>query len=111
MASNRHSWTEAQGVLRGLARDTRANTLALMAMALIPLAGMVGGGVDISRMYIVKTRLQHACDAGALAGRKAMGGGTWAFNNYSARTAAEKFFDGNYNSAAYGVTTVTRSFA
>ena len=101
---------KARSFLGGLTRDVRANTLAMMAMALIPLAGMVGGGVDISRMYIVKTRLQHACDAGALAGRKAMGGGTWAYNNYYPRTSAEKFFDANYNSAAYGASNVTRSF-
>lgn len=96
--------------MASLARDVRANTLAMMAIALVPLAGMVGGGVDLSRMYIVKTRLQHACDAGALAGRKAMGGGLWSQNNYAPRTEAERFFDANYNSAAYGVTTRTRSF-
>ncbi|RYD56337.1 MAG: pilus assembly protein TadG [Sphingomonadales bacterium] len=101
---------KGRSFLGALIRNARANTLAMMAMALIPLAGMVGGGVDISRMYIVKTRLQHACDAGALAGRKAMGGGTWSFNGFSARTAAEKFFDGNYNSAAYGASGVTRTF-
>lgn len=104
------SWEKARSFLGSLVRDARANTLAMMAMALIPLAGMVGGGVDISRMYIVKTRLQHACDAGALAGRKAMGGGTWAYQSYYPRTSAEKFFDANYNSAAYGATNVTRTF-
>ena len=67
--------------LATLARDTRGNTIAIIAASIIPLAGMVGGGVDISRMYIVKTRLQHACDAGALAGRKMMGGGSWSANN------------------------------
>ncbi len=97
--------------LGALGRDTRANTLAIMAIALIPLAGMVGGGVDISRMYIVKTRLQHACDAGALAGRKTMGGGVWNFNSNFANTQAEKFFDANYNRDAYGVTSVTKAFS
>ncbi|RYE01297.1 MAG: pilus assembly protein TadG [Sphingomonadales bacterium] len=107
---DRRNWGKACSFLGRLLQDTRANTLAMMAMALIPLAGMVGGGVDISRMYIVKTRLQHACDAGALAGRKAMGGGTWAYQSYYPRTAAEKFFDANYNSSAYGATDVTRTF-
>lgn len=95
-----------------LARDTAGNALVIMTAALIPLAGMVGGGIDISRMYIVKTRLQHACDSGALAGRKTMGGGTWSFNNNYARGQAEKFFDANYDDTAYGVLsgTVTRSF-
>lgn len=100
--------------LTSLARDTRGNTLAIVAAAIFPLAGMIGGGVDISRMYIVKTRLQHACDAGALAGRKAMGGGSWTqtengIANYP-KAMADKFFDGNYDSAAYGATTVTRTF-
>jgi Flp pilus assembly protein TadG len=110
MMGNRHGWKEARGLLTALARDARANTLVLMAMALIPLAGMVGGGVDISRMYIVKTRLQHACDAGALAGRKSMGGGTWSQSNNMPKTNAEKFFDANYNNQAYGVTSVQRAF-
>jgi len=109
------SWIKARAFLTALARDTRANTMAMMAMALIPLAGMVGGGLDISRMYIVKTRLQHACDAGALAGRKAMGGGTWTQTvggvaNYP-RVMAEKFFEGNYDRNAYGATGITRSFS
>lgn len=98
------------GWLTRLARDTRGNTMAIVAASLIPLAGMVGGGIDISRMYIVKTRLQHACDAGALAGRKQMGGGTWAYNNYQARTAAENFFDGNIRADPYGATNLTSDF-
>lgn len=97
--------------LTRLARDARANTAAIVAISLIPLAGMVGGGVDISRMYIVKTRLQHACDAGALAGRKQMGGGTWSYNSYEARSTAEKFFDANIQSNPYGASDVTKSFS
>lgn len=101
----------ARGFMSRLARDVRANTMMIMAMALIPLAGMVGGGVDISRLYIVKTRLQHACDAGALAGRKSMGGGTWSQSNYAPRTAAENFFDANYQADAYGASNRQRSFS
>ena len=98
------------GFLRRLGRDVRGNTLAIMAAALIPLAGLVGGGVDMSRLYITKTRLQHACDAGALAGRKAMGGGIWTHTNNAPRAAAERFFDANFSTGAYGSTTLTRSF-
>lgn len=96
--------TSARATMAALARDKRGNTLAIVAASLIPLAGMVGGGVDLSRMYIVKTRLQHACDAGALAGRKQMGGGGWSANSYAARTQAERFFDANFNPNAYGTT-------
>lgn len=96
--------------LTSLARDTRGNTLAIVAASIIPLAGMVGGGVDISRMYIVKTRLQHACDAGALAGRKQMGGGTWAYNSNAAQTAANRFFDANIQASPYGASSVTKAY-
>ena len=102
--------TSARATMAALARDKRGNTLAIVAASLIPLAGMVGGGVDLSRMYIVKTRLQHACDAGALAGRKQMGGGTWAYNNNAANAAAQRFFDANIQASPYGASTVTRSF-
>ena len=83
----------ARTFMGALARDVRGNTLAIMAAALIPLAGLVGGGIDISRMYITKTRLQHACDAGALAGRKSMGGGVWGTDD---NAVAQKFFDANF---------------
>jgi len=94
-----------------LARDARGNTLALMAIALIPLAGMVGGGLDLSRLYLVKTRLQHACDAGALAGRKAQGGGQWTQNNnYPGRTASQ-FFNANFVPGSYGAINLQSAFS
>ena len=105
-----------RGFLATLVRDVRANALVIMTVALIPLAGMVGGGVDVSRMYILKTRLQHACDAGALAGRKSMGGGTWGYNNNYPRAQAEKFFDGNFEwdssakTGMFGSSAVSRVF-
>ncbi len=93
-----------------LARDVRGNTMAIVAAALIPLAGMVGGGIDMSRLYITKTRLQHACDAGALAGRKAMGGGIWSQSDYAPRTAANALFDANFADGSYGSSSLSRSF-
>ncbi|QIG79907.1 TadE/TadG family type IV pilus assembly protein [Stakelama tenebrarum] len=107
---NQRQQRSARGFLAALARDVRANTMAIMGLALIPLAGMVGGGIDISRMYIVKTRLQHACDAGALAGRKAMGAGTWSANNFAAREAAEEFFEANITTSPYGASSVEKEF-
>lgn len=101
----------SRGFMGRLARDVRGNTIAIMAAAFIPLAGLVGGGIDISRMYITKTRLQHACDAGALAGRKAMGGGTWAQSNGLPNTTAIQFFDANYQTGGYGSSNLARSFS
>ncbi|MGE5722808.1 MAG: Tad domain-containing protein [Sphingomonadales bacterium] len=98
------------GILRRLLRNTAGNTLTIMAAAVIPLAALVGGAVDMSRLYLAKTRLQQACDAGALAGRKVMGGGTWTANNSAANTAALTFFDANFKDGSYGTSGRSRSF-
>jgi Flp pilus assembly protein TadG len=95
-------------LLGRLRTDVRGNTLALMAAALIPLCGMVGGGLDMARMYMTKTRLQHACDAGALAGRKHMGAGTWGTDD---QAKADQFFDANFTSTGmYGADAPTVTF-
>lgn len=61
-------------ILMRLYRNQAGNTLAIVAAAIIPLVGMTGAAVDFSRTYLVKARMQQACDAGALAGRRSMSG-------------------------------------
>jgi Flp pilus assembly protein TadG len=100
----------SQGLMTRLRHDVKGNTMAIGAAALVPLAGMVGGGIDLSRMYIVKTRLQHACDAGALAGRKAMGAGSWSYNGYAPRKTAEQFFKANVGENPYGANSLAFKF-
>ncbi len=84
-----------RGFLSSLARDVRGNTLAMMAIFLIPLSGFVGSAVDMSRLYVAKARLQQACDAGALAGRKAMTG-TGSTLDDVAVAQANTFFANNF---------------
>lgn len=98
------------GFLGRLAKNTAGNTLTIMAASIIPLAGLVGGAVDMSRIYLTKTRLQQACDAGALMGRKVMGGGQWSANSNAANTAALQYFDSNFLNGAYGSGSRTRTF-
>jgi Flp pilus assembly protein TadG len=86
------------------------NTIAMTAAAIFPLAGMVGGAVDMSRMYAVKSRLQSACDAGALTGRRIMGGNTWASNGNAAGTQATNTFNLNFNAGQFGSESVSSSF-
>lgn len=69
---NRHA-NIFTGFLSRLRTSQAGNTLAIVAAALLPLAAMVGSGLDISRGYLAQVRLQQACDAGVLAGRKLMG--------------------------------------
>lgn len=54
-------------ILMRLYHNQAGNTLAIVAAGLLPLLGLIGGGVDMSRIYLTKTRMQQACDAGALA--------------------------------------------
>jgi Flp pilus assembly protein TadG len=91
------------GFLARLRRDQKGNTLAIMAAALIPMIGMVGSAVDISRAYLVKTRLQQACDAGILAARRTMSGQS-VTNDTNAQTQATNFFNINLRNGAYGAT-------
>lgn len=82
----------------------------MTAAAIFPMIGLIGGAVDIGRIYAVKTRLQAACDAGALAGRKTMGGGTWSASSGRANNAAVNIFDLNFKSGQFGTTGLTKTF-
>lgn len=78
--------------LRRLIKDEGGNTFVIVAAAVIPLMGVVGGGLDLARAHLAKSRLSQACDAAALAGRRAM-------TNDDVETAkpeATKFFNFNF---------------
>jgi Flp pilus assembly protein TadG len=109
MADN-NSETKRRGFLARLLRDEAGNTIAIMAAAVVPVIGLVGGGVDMSRIYLTKTRLQAACDAGSLMGRRVMSGGNWADNNGKANTEANAMFTANFENGAYGTTNLTKTF-
>jgi Flp pilus assembly protein TadG len=85
-----------------LARDTGGNTLALAAAFAIPLAALAGSAVDMSRVYLVKVRLQQACDAGVLAGRKVMTQTTGTTLETAPENAAQAFFKNNLPSTWMG---------
>ncbi len=99
------------GVLSRLRKDEAGNTIAIMAAAVIPVIGLVGGSVDMSRIYLTQTRLQAACDAGALMGRKVMAGGAWADNSGRANTQANAAFTANFESGAYDTENLAKSFS
>lgn len=90
------------GFLSALARDVRGNTLAMMAVFLIPLTGLVGSAVDMSRFYVVKARLQQACDAGALAGRKFLVDSNATTLDANSIAQAKTFFANNFPSGYMG---------
>jgi Flp pilus assembly protein TadG len=50
-----------------LFQDPSGSTYAMLAVALIPLMGVVGTGFDLGRAYMASSRLQSAVDAAVLA--------------------------------------------
>jgi Flp pilus assembly protein TadG len=80
-------------------RNKAGNTIAMFAMALVPMVAMSGSAVDVGRSYLVKTRLQQACDAGVLAGRRAMAGGTYGT---AEQAQATSYFNTNMRNGATG---------
>ena len=84
--------------LRRVAGNTTANALPVMAVALIPVLTVVGGGMDYARASLAKARLQEAVDSAALAGRRAMS------NNdlETARATVNAYIAFNFTNGTYG---------
>ncbi len=94
-----------RSLLGSLLRDSAGNTLGIVLGTIILLVSLAGSGTDMARAYLTKTSLQNACDAGVLAGRKAMAtSGTYGT---SETAKANKMFDFNFNPAATNSNTVT----
>ena len=96
-----------QTTLGALRRDARGNVLAMMAIALFPIMALSGSAVDTARQYVVKVRLQQACDAGVLAGRKFMLSTNLSTLDTNAVTQATTFFNNNFRPGFMGSTAVS----
>lgn len=107
MSKRMNKAEERRTFMGRLAGDARGNTLAIMAAALIPITALTGSAVDTARMYVVKVRLQQACDAGVLAGRKFMVSSNATTLDSNAATQAKTFFANNYSSGFLGTPTFT----
>ncbi len=93
--------------MRRIAADKTANTIAISAASLVPLMAMVGGGVDASRYYMTETRLQAACDAGALAARRSMDDDDFSTED---KQVGLNFFDQNYPDGTFGLDGLSRDY-
>lgn len=81
-----------------LFRDNAGNTLAIVGAALIPITAMIGSGVDISRAYMAKSRMQSACDAASLAARRVMKNDDL---NDNVTDTGKEFFNFNFPQGLY----------
>ncbi|NOZ43076.1 MAG: VWA domain-containing protein [Alphaproteobacteria bacterium] len=68
-----------------------------MTISLIPTIGVIGIATDVSRAYIVKTRLRAALDAAALAGGR-------SFFDADRGTQIKKYFNANFPPGYFGTT-------
>lgn len=89
---------------RRFLRQTNANAMMLSALMIFPMMGFIGAGVDMSRVYLVRTRLQAACDAGVLAARKAE---TGVALSTAARDRGEEFFLSNFGTGEFETRNMT----
>lgn len=80
-----------------LSRDAAGNILPIAAIGLLVGALIIGSAVDLGRTYLAEEQLQSACDAGVLAGRRAV---TTNGFDATAKAAAKAFFNTNYNDNA-----------
>jgi Flp pilus assembly protein TadG len=97
---------QPRGFLARLRCDQRGTTLVMMAAMLVPLAAFCGCAIDSARLYVVKARLQQACDAGVLAGRKSMTDSSLTNTTLdpTATTAAQTFFNNNFRTGWFRTT-------
>lgn len=75
------------------------NVLIIAALSLVPLMLILGGAVDMGRVYLARDQLQGACDAAVLAARKNQRGPSLT---EEARTAGQSFFKVNYPEGSFG---------
>ena len=94
-----------RSLLGRLCRDTEGNTLGIVLATMILLVSLAGSGTDMARAYMTKTSLQNACDAGVLAGRKAMA--TSGVYGTAETAKANKMFNFNFNPNATNAASIT----
>lgn len=79
-----------RSLFRPLLRDERGSVAVIFAATLIPTLLAIGLAVDTARAYAVKSQLQQALDAAALAVGSSSG------TDAQMQALAQKFFDANF---------------
>ncbi len=91
-------------LLARLLHDHKGNVLAIVGAGLVPLTIMIGSGVDLSRAYMAKSKMQSACDAASLAARRVMKNDSL---NDTVRNTGQEFFTFNFPQGQYGAQAFT----
>lgn len=96
------------GFLTRLRTSTSGSVLPIAAVSVPVIIALIGGGLDINRVYKARNRLQSACDAGTLAGRRAVT--TNGYQN-AEKAQAATYFNTNFVEADIGAKDTTFSTA
>lgn len=80
-----------------LCRDRKGSIAVFLGLAVIPLVGAIGIGVDTARGFLVRSRLSQALDAAALAGGRVM------FESYRDQDVT-MYFTSNFPTGYLGAT-------
>jgi len=92
------------GFLSRLRTSTAGSVLPIAAVSVPVIIALIGGGLDINRVYKARNRMQSACDAGTLAGRRAV---TTAGYGNPEKAQAATYFNTNFVQDDIGATDTT----
>ena len=91
-------------------RKERGSVLAMSALGMLAFLLATGMAVDLGHFYLVKSELQNAADAAALAGASALNSGSTGINEAVKRaTAAMNGYE--FNSKSLAITSANVKFA
>ena len=94
----------------GRKKDRKGIAVILTTLSMLTIVPMVGLGIDVSTLYIVRAKMYEAADAGALAGARGLGQGPdIATQTSNAQAAATKFFNANFPDQFWGVSNIVLS--
>lgn len=86
----------------------RGVSIILVTLAIMVIIPLVGLAIDLSMLYLIKTKLLSASDAAVLAGTRALSQGVdEGAQRASAQAAAVKFFQANFPSGFWGTSSLS----
>jgi Flp pilus assembly protein TadG len=89
-------------------KQRKGIAVILTTLSMFVMVPIVGLGIDVSTLYIIRAKLFEAVDAGALAGARALAKGSNSGTQISnAQATATKFFNANFPAGFWGVTGIT----
>lgn len=91
-------------------RGRRGVALILTTLTLLVFGPMVGLAIDVGILYLLKSKLSQAVDAGSLAGARSLArGADIDSQRANAEAVAQKFFDVNFPNGYWATANVSRT--